>query len=358
MLQTSISRNVALLFLLNLTISCKGIISDNKAQTTANSEFKELPIPVPKNGFSCSFVDMDSSIWLGSNGGGVFHINGNSYKNFTVESGLSSNQVFAVAKDKYGYLWFGTQNGLTKYNGEQFEHIPLPYQDTTKGWISKVYPVLNPNAAHSLAVDNNDCLWIGTAGGGAYCYDGKEFNSYLTEIGWKQDDSLYHNWIPSIIKDRNGNMWFASMTHGGVQKLNGTLITQFLLEDGLSDDMVRTIYEDSKGNIWFGFNGNRNNGLTVYDGTNLKTYTLNDGLCNQRTRAFCEDKNGNLWIGPHFGNLCIFNGDEFSEFRNNGAAFSCVLIILEDLYDNIWFGGSNGLWMFDGEHVIEKSTNS
>jgi ligand-binding sensor domain-containing protein len=176
-------------------------------------------------------------------------------------------------------------------------------------------------------------------GAGAYCYDGKSFKSYLTEIGQKQEDSLYHNWIPFIRKDNKGNMWFASMTHGGVSQFDGKEFTQYLIKDGLSEDQVRTIYCDKTGKIWFGFNGNRNSGLTVYDGSSFKTYSVEDGLCNKRIRAIYEDKNGNLWLGADLVNLCIFDGQKFSEFNYNGQTFSDVLFILGDLEDNIWFGG-------------------
>ncbi|MCP4438187.1 MAG: hypothetical protein GY810_04520 [Aureispira sp.] len=66
-----------------------------------------------------------------------------------------------------------------------------------------------------MAEDKKGNIWIGTGGGGAYCYDGKKFTSYLSKIGRKQEDSLYHNWIPSIATDTKGNIWFGSMTHGG-----------------------------------------------------------------------------------------------------------------------------------------------
>ena len=315
-------------------------------------------IPLPINGFSNGYLDKDGSIWFSSNGGGVFHYNGHSFKNYTVEDGLSSNKVFSIISDKNDNLWFGTQNGLIKYDRKQFKHIKLPFQDTTSGWIAKVSPVLNPNAAHSLAIDNNNNVWIGTAGGGAYKYDGEKFISYLTEIGWKQEDSLYHNWIPFIQKDSKGNMWFASMTHGGVSKYDGSFFTQYLPEDGLNDDMVRTIFEDSNGTLWFGFNGNRNCGITRLDGHSFKTYSIeNHGLCNERIRAIFEDKNGHLWLGADRGNLCIFDGKKFSEFNYEGADFSNVLFIFSDMEDNIWFGGKDGIWKFDGKKINEITTN-
>ncbi len=349
------SGSILLLILSSLFISCNDQVRDENRSTNVQKISELRKVAVPQSGFSSGLLDKEGNLWFASNGGGVFFFDGISFTNYTKKDGLSSNQVFSIIEDNRNNLWYGTQNGLTKYNGERFESIPLPYQDTTSGWIRKVYPVLNPNAVHSLATDNEDNLWIGTAGGGAYKYDRKNFQPYLTEIGRKQEDSLFHNWIPFIRKDNKGNIWFASMTHGGVNQFDGEKFTQFSIKDGLSDSQVRTIFCDNSGKIWLGFNGNRNSGLTVYDGKSFKTYSVEDGLCNKRIRAIYEDKKGNLWLGAHLGKLCIFDGQNFSEFSSNGQTYSGILFILGDSEDNVWFGGAKGIWKFDGKLVVKMT---
>lgn len=351
-----IFRYISLVVLVSILISCNGQGKTEKPSFDAEKVAGVSKVSIPYEGFSNGFVDKDGSLWFTSNGGGIFHYEEKTFKNYTVNNGLSSNQVFCIVSDHENNLWFGTQNGLTKYNRKQFEHISLPYQDTTGVWLDKVYPMINPNAVHSLATDDKHNLWIGTAGGGAYRYDGKNFKSYLTEIGQKQEDSLYHNWIPFIRKDNDGNMWFASMTHGGINRFDGKVFTQYLIKDGLSDSQVRTIYCDKSGKIWMGFNGNRKSGLTVYDGNTFKTYSLNDGLCNPRIRSIYEDKNGKLWLGAPLGNLCIFDGHHFTEFNHKGQSFSDVLFIIGDMEGNIWFGGPQGLWKYDGKNVIDMAS--
>lgn len=350
-------KNIFITILAATVISCNGQVKKEKQSLQAEQGSEMVKIQIPENGFSNAYLDKDGSIWFSSNGGGIYHYDGKTFKNYTEKNGLSSNQVFSIVSDNKNNLWFGTQNGLTKYDRKKFEHIPLPYQETTGLWLDKVYPIINPNAVHSLATDNNDNLWIGTAGGGAYLYDGKDFKSYLTKIGQKQEDSLHHNWIPFIRKDNKGNMWFASMTHGGVSQFDGKEFTQFLIKDGLSEDQVRAIFCDKTGKLWFGFNGNRNSGLTVYDGSSFKTYSLTDGLCNPRIWSIYEDKNGHLWLGANMGNLCVFDGQKFSEFKYDGQTFSDVLFILGDSENNIWFGGPNGIWKYDGQIVTEITTN-
>ncbi|MCF8262364.1 MAG: hypothetical protein K9J12_16435 [Melioribacteraceae bacterium] len=74
-------------------------------------------------------------------------------------------------------------------------------------------------------------------------------------------------------------------------------------------------------------------------------------------RAIYEDRNGNLWLGAQFGNLCVFDGQKFSKFIYNGKTFSDLLFILGDFEDNIWFGGTNGIWKYDGKVVTEMTAN-
>jgi len=345
---------IFLLILSSTIISCNGQVKSNNKSIEIEKISEVNKIPVPKSGFWSAYLDNDGSLWFSSNGGGIYHYDGKIVENYTEENGLSSNQVYSITSDSKNNLWFGTQNGLTKYDRKQFEHIPLPYQDTTKGWISTVYPVLNPNAAYSLEIDNNDNLWIGTAGGGAYKYDGNNFEPYLTEIGTKYD-GLCHNWVHDIEKDAVGNMWFASMSHGGVSQFDGDKFTHFSINDGLSDDMVRTIYTDMSGKIWIGFKGSENSGLTVYDSKTFKKYSVKDGLNNTRIFAIYEDKSGQVWLGGNTGKLYIFNGQLFSEFSSNGQTYSDIVFILGDLEDNVWFGGRNGIWKFDGESVTKMT---
>ncbi len=345
---------ILLLALSSVIVSCNGQVKVNKKSAKIEKISEVNKIPVPKTGFWSAYLDNDGSLWFSSNGGGLYHYDGKTFKNYTDENGLSCNQVYSITSDSKNNLWFGTQNGLTKYNRKQFEHIPLPYQDTTTGWISTVYPVLNPNAAYSLATDNNDNLWIGTAGGGAYKYDGNNFTPYLSAIGAKYDGE-YQNWVHDIEKDAEGNMWFASMSHGGVSRFDGNKFTHFSINDGLSDDMVRTIYHDKSGKIWIGFKGSENSGLTVYDGKSFNNYSVEDGLYNTRIYAIYEDSNGQVWLGGNTGKLYVFDGQNFLEFSFNGRTYSDILFILGDLEDNVWFGGSHGIWKFDGKSVIKMT---
>ena len=125
---------ITLSTLFSLFIACNGQIKNNKQLLDVEKVTEVTKIPLPKNGFSNGYLDIDGTLWFTSSSG-IYHFDGKTYKNYTMKDGLSSNQVFSIVSDHKNNLWFGTQTGLVKYNRQQFEHIPLPYQDTTTGWI-------------------------------------------------------------------------------------------------------------------------------------------------------------------------------------------------------------------------------
>lgn len=345
-------RSIVISFIAACVLSCNGQVEASQV-SAEKSEPVTVKIEMPKYGFSSGLVDHEGNLWFASNGGGIFYFDGKTFTNYTEKNGLGSNKVFSILEDKDYNLWFGTEKGLTKYNKNQFENIPLPFQDTTGVWLDQVYPIINPNAVHVLIQDQKGDFWLGTGGGGAYRYNGKVFTSFLTSEGMKYEDSLYHNWIPDIAEDKNGNIWFASMSYGGLTQYDGKAFKRYSTKDGLSDDMIRKILVDKAGNLWLGFNGNRNSALTVYNGESFGIFSLEDNACHRSIRGMYIGENEKLWLVGE-GGICILSENKFSEFLNNDEQpFSGLNFVMGDNEQNVWFGGRNGLWKFDGVEVTE-----
>lgn len=346
-LRQPLPRYIPLLFIFFSFIACKGQYPSN------SKNLADLTIANPKSGFNSGLLDRNGNIWFGSFGTGLYRFDGEQFRIVTEADGLCSSEINTIFEDKKGMLWLGTSDGLCTYDGELFSHVSIPFQDTSSVWLDQVYPVINPNAVHAIIQDKKGRYWLGTGGGGAYMYDGKTFTSVLADEGRKYADSLYHNWIPDIAEDASGNIWFASMSYGGLNRFDGETYTRYLQKDGLSDDMIRKIHVDKNGKIWLGFNGNRKSALTVFDGDAFHIFTENRDVCHRNIRAMYEDKNANLWLGGEDG-ICILSKGQFSEFLNaGGQSFKGITFILEDKNQRIWFGGRFGLWVYNGTDLIE-----
>lgn len=284
-------------------------------------------------------LDQKGQLWFATSRHGVYCYNGESFTNLTTKDGLCNNEVFSILEDKKGNLWFGTSDGICHYDGEVFTHIPIPWErhEGTKSVLC-------------LFQDKDENIWVGTWGGGAYLYDGKEFTSYLSKAGRLQENGLHNNVIRSIIQDKEGYIWIASLSHGGVTRYDGKTFINFLEKDGLCDDMVFASFQDKAGNFWFG--GNEGGDICRYDGDTFTHFGKEDGVCNTFVSCFFEDSKGRLWISSDTENsLCYYNGETFTPFSAKGNQdLPEIRFVLEDKKGTLWFGGRYGsLWSYNGD---------
>ena len=115
------------------------------------------------------------------------------FTSLTIEDGLSQSMVKQIYKDKFGYIWIATQDGLNKYNGYEFNVYRNNIYDST---------TISDNNISAIAETANGKLYIGTQNGGLNLYDpftGK-FSSILIN-----NDSAYHN-VKALIKDNKSNL--------------------------------------------------------------------------------------------------------------------------------------------------------
>lgn len=328
-----------------LFISC----NEQKPKTV---ELKEPIVYTSADIVTSSLIDKNGNLWFGTSTEGLYKYDGKIFTNFNEGNGLCSSQIWDILEDDKGLIWLATNTGLCKYDGKSFTQIPLPYIDTSSDWYDDIYPTVNPNQASSIIQDKNGMFWIGTSGGGAYKYDGETFESILADKGRKYKDSLHHNVIQNIIEDASGNIWFASMSQGGITRFEGEFFQDFKVGNGLSDNMVRYLYQDKEGNIWIGTNGNGNGGLDKFDGKHFMNFNESNGLCSNNVSVIYQSKDGIMWFGSDRGGVCYFENGEFSPI----TALSEISIrtIIEDKNGNMWFGGRKGnLWKYDREKMTD-----
>ncbi|MFZ4413816.1 MAG: hybrid sensor histidine kinase/response regulator transcription factor [Bacteroidales bacterium] len=221
----------------------------------------------------------------------------------SMKDGLSNNEVTAIFKDSKGFLWFGTSDGLNKYDGYTF----TVYKNDVNNPKS-----ISGNLIVSIVEDHNGQLWIGSSAG----LDKLERETEtFVHISTKTPNSKNSriNTISSLLVDYQGYLWIGINT--GLLKLNtktGELIDIFensSLKKQLQGISVRCIYEDKSKNLWF---GTWFGGLVKLDPSrkHFSIFKNNPAdplsLPENTVSAFYEDKFNRLWVGTQSSGLSIY----------------------------------------------------
>ncbi len=274
------------------------------------------------------------------------------FDHITTRDGLSQGSVDAIIQDRFGFMWFGTQDGLNRYDGYEFRIFKYDHADKN---------TLTDNWATAFLEDRSGSLWVGTYGAGLNKLnpDGVSFTRYPLPIGdeylgWGQ------NKVQKIMEDRNGLLWVGTESTGlvildGDQKKR--IVNEIDRPDSLSSNKVRDILEDSRGNIWI----STGKGLNLYEGDDRFRHFLHDpenpkSLSSNDCTSLYEDRRGFLWVGTADGGLNRFNPEtfEFTSYRhqtNNRASLSSdhVNDLIEDPDGIFWIATENGLNRFSPE---------
>lgn len=185
-------------------------------------------------------IDKNGLIWVGSVGG-VSHFDGEKFIPFSLPDSrveypqpmLSDKLVFKIMEDKSGTIWLVTDgNGIFKYNKGEFTHL------TTKNGLTD-------NSTADILEDKQGNIWIGTFYGGVSKFDGTTYTNF-TKDGIIEGVETYN-----LYEDSRGNIWFTAVGFG-VYRYDGVNFTQFTTDNGLTSNVVLSILEDNKGQVWFG----------------------------------------------------------------------------------------------------------
>lgn len=339
----------------------------------------------------------------------VAQINEAIFNHYTVNNGISQSSVSCILQDKEGYIWFGTQNGLNKFNGYSFERFyPNPYDSTciTHGWI------------YALAEDDEGNIWVGTRSGlnkfekkkgtfkrflatsdknsifsnlvyGVACQDGNVFintppvlnilhlrtnqiHQYKNNIDIEKKAGSSEIGSPVLI-DKKKNVWIASGK--GLSKFN-QLTKKFKNyfhsatdTSTIPDNFIYSVYEDKQGEIWIG----TANGFCRYDEAGDKFIRFENKFRNNSILSIVQDNNWNFWLGTFGGglNLVSFNQKKtginylknYSNNINNDKTIisDVVSSLFQDKSQIMWIGsflGMNTLDMKPKKFKLYKKTES
>ena len=263
-------------------------------------------------------------------------------------SGLSQSSVLAIFQDSRGFMWFGTRDGLNKYDGYAF----TVYKHYAGSGNS-----LSHNTVQYIAEDADGNLWLATWGGGLDMFDREKELFVHHRPDPKNPYSVGSEYINCLFFASDGTLWIGNENHGlqRYDKRTGRFITY--LHDNhdpnsLSDDAVKDIVEDSRHNLWIGTN---KGGINCLDPrTGIFTHYRHDekngkSLASDNDWDLFIDHKDQLWVGTRGEGMDLFDRStgEARHFKYNPAnrssiSASVIRMISEDEHGNLWIGTENG----------------
>jgi ligand-binding sensor domain-containing protein len=349
---------IVISFLLITSIACNAVTTSTSTLT---------PSPVSTETLAPTPSASTSIEWFGT-GNGVIKYDGTHWTAYnSSNSGLAGDLVSAIAIDNAGDKWFGTDSGVSKYDGISW----TTYNTTNSG--------LANNSVEAIVIDSAGNKWFGFGfdGGGVSEFDGINWITYNTS-----NSGLAANTVYAIAIDSAGNKWFGtgadmdfadgSIVGGGVSEYDGIRWTTYNTSNsGLASDTIYAIAIDSAGNKWF---GTMARGVSEYDGTNWMTYNASnsdlsgegvwgiDGTAYDITGAtvgaIAIDRAGNKWFGTRPWDteeigVIKYNGTKWTTYNtsNSGLPTNDVFAIATDNAGNIWFGNCGDIYFGNGTIV-------
>ncbi|AUD04661.1 ligand-binding sensor domain-containing protein [Spirosoma pollinicola] len=262
----------------------------------------------------------------------------------TTNQGLSQNNVTCILKDRRGFMWFGTRDGLNKFDGYTYTlYRNDPLNPTS----------LSHSHVHALLEDKQGRLWVGTDDGGLNLFDARTetFTHYKHTPG--RPNSLAHNRVLAIAQDARGFFWVGT-GGGGLDRFDSRqkTFTHFTHQPqrpgSLSHNQVKSVYIDQKGVIWVGTLGGGLNKLNP--STASFTHYIHNpadphSLSQNRVTSCLEDSQGRFWVGTESGlNLLDRLTGHFTPFVQSNSLLSHndVKALAEDDTHTLWIGTQNG----------------
>ncbi len=267
------------------------------------------------------------------------------FRKLQVEDGLSENTIYCIVQDRQGFMWFGTKDGLNRYDGNSFKNYH--YQPEKK-------QSLGNNFVRSIAEKSPSHLYIGTDDG-LYIMDKitAAFQKIELSISGK---GTFNSAINALHVDRQGSLWIATMSQG-IWKYNPstTKITQLQLKGvTLGQNATWAILQDRSGVIWAATRLGLlrfNNQQAHFDIVGPLFSEVGDPQFE--ILSMWEDPKGDLWLGTWSQGLLRYNkqSNEFSRFLNNTShPYVTHIRALREFRENqLLVGSDDGLFLFHTE---------
>lgn len=278
------------------------------------------------------------------------------FKNFGIDNPMSYNFVRTIAQDEDGFMWFGSSEGLDRFDGHQtlsFQHDNSKPNSLSSSVISRIL------------IDKQQRLWVGTFGGGLNLYrpSTQDFLHFTTKT---KNAVLTNDTVNALFEDSEGKIWIA--TENGLNILSSQeekWSTQQIFQElgnpnSLTHNAILSIIETRNQEIWVGTNGG---GISVFDlqGNFIRAVKYGDQnsatYVNKFVSSLFLDINGDIWIGTVDSGLLKYtpSTEQFIHYQLNvddqsTISSNAISSIYQDSEKNIWIATDNGLSIYNNKN--------
>ncbi|HEV2278516.1 MAG TPA: two-component regulator propeller domain-containing protein [Acidobacteriaceae bacterium] len=304
------------------------------------------PVPIPGGAaVNALATDRSGHIWVGTDAG-LFAVEGDK-----LQAVGKAGRVTFLFCDREGMLWAGTAQGLMRATGAgepellRSGDIYLAAAEDREGdlWLGteagglavlrdRKFSTLTAQQGLSneyvlaLAQNATGDVFAGTRGGGLYAWHAGAFRPAAAA------QKLASTVVLAVATSKNGDVWVG--TPDGLSLIRNGQLRTFTTADGLADDFVRSLYVGHDGALWIG----TRHGVSRYAEGKFTSWSALDGLGSDLVGAMTEDRDGTLWIGT-LGGLSRFSDGKFTNFTvKDGLSSNVVTSLHVDGDGTLWVG--------------------
>lgn len=270
------------------------------------------------------------------------------FESITINNGLPHNTVYRIVQDKKGFMWFGTQRGLIRYDGYD-SRLFGQTQAGSKGFLGQ--------SVHALLEDKKGNLWVGTHAGDLCMRDVKTGKfQYLTDSTTFK--KLVGKRIQTLFEDAGGKIWIGTLDDGLVVYDPSVKTTQHFnnSDSKLSNNAVFALVQDKSGRIWVATAGEGINYFDAATNSFKQQYADIPNLNGYQKTLLLDDKD-NLWIGSDGTGLyqmSLMNNHIRHFDMDGGGLNSNAVISLAMRKDNKLLIATDG----GGLNIFDPQTNT
>ncbi len=337
------NRSIALTLILCL-FSIAGFAQQWQAFTTENSG-------LPSNHVFSVDVDASGILWFGTDSG-VTAFDGSKWYSYSRSYGLADNQVNDLKIMEPAELWAGTDNGVSAIGFSSLDAVTMatPYRTNNTGLLS--------NKINSVAIDQSQIRWFGTDSG-VTAFTGQNWISAGSPRVVLENDVMTIDIGPDLIA-------YCGTAGGGVARLK---LSDFDIITGASTmerpwapvpiDSVYAIHIGADGLQWFGTTQGLFQHRGVNSKINWKRFTVSDGLPHPHVQAITEDSVGKIWVATRRGIAQIEK--DLSAYVNYSSRDGLINDDVRDIViaadGSIWLATAGGVSRFSSNTSMVQNDN-